>query len=88
MIIRHAGKPVGQINGVDASGNQDPNSLIPQGWQRAGALVALFGSSFGPLPAPTHLFAPNQATNKYSFNQQPQLLLQGDLPTPLLYAAS
>ena len=184
MIIRHAEKPVGQINGVDASGNQDPNSLIPQGWQRAGALVALFGSSFGPLPAPTHLFAPNQfgsgskrpfetitplaaklgltmnatpagvspgeyaptdyplmvpdalgcpgvvliawehefipsianlivgnttavpqawpaarfdvvwtfdldpATNKYSFNQHPQLLLQGDLPTPLPYAAS
>lgn len=59
MIIRHAEKPVGQINGVDESGNQDPNSLIPQGWQRAGALAPLFGSSFGPLPTPTHLFAPN-----------------------------
>src|ERR1017187_10443625 len=59
MIIRHAEKPVGQINGVDASGNPDPNSLIPQGWQRAGALVPLFGSSFGPLPTPSFLFAPN-----------------------------
>lgn len=59
MLIRHAEKPVGQINGIDESGNQDPNSLIPQGWQRAGALVPLFSSSFGPLPTPTHLFAPN-----------------------------
>lgn len=183
MIIRHAEKPVGQISGIDASGNQDPNSLIPQGWQRAGALVPLFGSSFGPLSTPTHLFAPNQfgsgskrpfetitplaaklgitidvtpegvspgqyaptdyslmvpdalecpglvliawehefipsianlivgntttvpqawpsarfdvvwvfdldpATNKYTFNQQPQLLLQGDLPSPLPMAS-
>jgi len=59
MIIRHAEKPVGQINGIDESGNADPNSLIPQGWQRAGAVVPLFGSSFGPLPSPGHLFAPN-----------------------------
>jgi len=59
MIIRHAEKPVGQISGVDESGNADLNSLIPQGWQRAGALVPLFSSSFGPLPTPTHLFAPN-----------------------------
>lgn len=59
MVIRHAEKPVGQISGVDESGNADPNSLIPQGWQRAGALVPLFGSSFGPLPAPTQVFAPN-----------------------------
>ena len=59
MIIRHAEKPVGRINGIDESGNLDANSLIPQGWQRAGALVSLFGSSFGPLPTPTHLFAPN-----------------------------
>ncbi len=59
MVIRHAEKPVGNINGVDESGNQDPNSLIPQGWQRAGGLGPLFGSSFGPLPTPTHIFAPN-----------------------------
>jgi hypothetical protein len=59
MLIRHAEKPVGQFNGIDESGNPDPNSLIPQGWQRAGALAPLFSSSFGPLPTPTHLFAPN-----------------------------
>ena len=28
------------------------------------------------------------ATTKYSFNQHPQLLLQGDLPTPLPFGAS
>ena len=63
MIIRHGEKPVEmngvQYNGIDESGNPDPNSLIPQGWQRAGALTPLFGSSFGPLPTPSHLFAPN-----------------------------
>ncbi len=64
MLIRHAEKPVvlsngTQVNGIDESGNADANSLIPQGWQRAGALVPLFGSSFGPLPTPSYLFAPN-----------------------------
>jgi hypothetical protein len=59
MIVRHAEKPAGQFNGIDEFGNPDPNSLIPQGWQRAGALVSLFGSSFGPLPSPSYLFAPN-----------------------------
>ncbi len=59
MIIRHAEKPVGKINGINESGNQDSSSLIPQGWQRAGALVTLFNSSFGPLPMPSYLFAPN-----------------------------
>ena len=66
MIIRHAEKPVGQINGIDASGHQDPNSLIPQGWQRAGALIPLFASSSGPLPTPAHIFAPNLQTSTTS----------------------
>ncbi len=59
MAIRHAEKPVGPFIGIDEFGNPDPTSLIPQGWQRAGALIPLFSSSFGPLPTPTHLFAPN-----------------------------
>jgi hypothetical protein len=188
MVIRHAEKPVTinnvQFNGIDEFGNPDANSLIPQGWQRAGGLVPLFGSSFGPLPTPSHLFAPNvfgngskrpfetitplaakleitinatpggvapgqyapsdfalmvgdalacpgvaliawehefipsianlilgntttvpqawpsarfdvvwifdlnAATNTYTFNQAPQLLLQGDLPTPILPVAA
>jgi hypothetical protein len=64
MVIRHAEKPVVESSGatylgIDENGNPDPNSLIPRGWQRAGALVPLFGSSFGPLPTPSFLFAPN-----------------------------
>ncbi len=59
MIIRHAEKPVGTITGINASGVADSSSLIPQGWQRAGALVPLFNASTGPLPVPNYLFAPN-----------------------------
>jgi hypothetical protein len=63
MIIRHAEKPVGKILGIDENGSPDSSSLIPQGWQRAGALVPLFSSSFGPLPVPAYLFAPNVFTS-------------------------
>lgn len=53
MIIRHAEKPTTTppppTNGVDITGGQDPDSLIVRGWQRAGALVALFSPSRGPL---------------------------------------
>lgn len=65
MIIRHAEKPIPAnssspaYNGIDQYGNPDPDSLIPQGWQRAGALIRLFTSSSGPLPTPQFLFAPN-----------------------------
>jgi len=53
MIIRHAEKPTTTppppTNGVTITGSPDKDSLIPQGWQRAGALVALFAPSRGPL---------------------------------------
>jgi hypothetical protein len=39
---------VGQINGIDGSGNQDPL----QGWQRARALILLFGASSAADPYP------------------------------------
>lgn len=43
MLIRHAEKPVNPPpNGIDELGTQDKHSLIPRGWQRAGALVPLF----------------------------------------------
>ena len=51
MIIRHGEKPTQnpQTCGVDINGHQNQDSLIPQGWQRAGALVALFSPARGPL---------------------------------------
>lgn len=51
MIIRHAEKPTTTplANGVTITGSQDKDSLIVLGWQRAGALVALFAPSRGPL---------------------------------------
>ena len=64
MLIRHAEKPLtdGPPHGVTIDGTQDPESLTPRGWQRAGALVGLFaGRGTAPnasrLPTPTHLFA-------------------------------
>ncbi len=64
MIIRHAEKPPasGQPFGVTADGVQDEESLIIQGWQRAGALACLFAPSRGPLQdaglaTPKFLFA-------------------------------
>jgi hypothetical protein len=53
MIIRHAEKPTTTpppaLNGVTITGQQNADSLIVRGWQRAGALVALFAPSKGPL---------------------------------------
>jgi len=49
MIIRHAEKPYGKHVGVTEHGDEDPESLIVRGWQRAGALVALFDPANGPL---------------------------------------
>jgi hypothetical protein len=37
--------------GVDDQGNQDEHSLLPRGWQRSGALAALFDRALGTLPA-------------------------------------
>jgi hypothetical protein len=58
-IIRHGEKPeeptprraVESHRGVDFHGNQNEHSLLPRGWQRSGALAALFDPSQGPLRA-------------------------------------
>ena len=44
IAIRHGEKPDddGRIFGVDVNGRNDPHSLSPRGWQRAGALVGFF----------------------------------------------
>ena len=64
-ILRHAEKPsaVGNLQpafGVDEQGRPQAESLIPRGWQRAGALAAVLGSAAPPSPfvRPTALFAP------------------------------
>jgi hypothetical protein len=43
-FVRHAEKQPGDgpPHGVLVDGTPDPDSLIPRGWQRAGALVGLF----------------------------------------------
>lgn len=42
VVIRHAEKPDGNQNGVSDTGKSGKEHLTPRGWQRAGALVALF----------------------------------------------
>jgi len=76
-IIRHGEKPAdppivepGQPPpapvapfGVDDQGIQNPHSLLPRGWQRSGALAALFDPAAGipqaGLQAPTVLLSPS-----------------------------
>jgi hypothetical protein len=57
-IIRHGEKPEDLApkhppadSGVDFRGNQNEHSLLPRGWQRSGALAALFDSTHAPLRA-------------------------------------
>jgi hypothetical protein len=65
FVIRHGEKPPDEPppHGVDADGDHDPHSLVPRGWQRAGALVTLFAPCLGQfrpgLRTPTQLIAPN-----------------------------
>ncbi len=76
-IIRHGEKPADPLPagpgqsasapaapfGVDYEGNQDPHSLLPRGWQRSGALAALFEPALGLLQAglrtPAALLSPS-----------------------------
>jgi hypothetical protein len=73
-IIRHGEKPAepdgrgkhqpdpGPPHGIDFHGRKDEHSLLPRGWQRSGALAALFGpaagSPRGGLRTPGTLLAP------------------------------
>jgi hypothetical protein len=49
MVIRHAEKPDDKHDGVTSHGQPNKESLIVGGWQRAGALAALFDPANGPL---------------------------------------
>jgi hypothetical protein len=62
-IIRHAEKPFKpHLSGVDYEGGPNEHSLLPRGWQRSGALAALFHPDSGPLRpglrTPTMLVSP------------------------------
>ena len=53
MVIRHAEKQQGQSPpyGINVEGQRTPESLIPRGWARAGALVDLFAPRVGTVRA-------------------------------------
>jgi hypothetical protein len=77
MVIRHAEKPAdsGAPFGVTADGNQDTESLIVQGWQRAGGLATLFAPARGPLQSadlvtPQFLYA--SGVGKHSTSERPE----------------
>lgn len=65
MLIRHGEKPADPPikpppHGVDHEGRHSKHSLLPKGWQRAGALAAIFADGPGdPLAAPEAIFAPD-----------------------------
>jgi len=65
-IIRHGEKPdepSTKPHGVDFQGVHNKHCLLPRGWQRSGALTALFdpalGSLQGGLRTPTTLLCPS-----------------------------
>jgi hypothetical protein len=72
-FVRHGEKQLGDgpPHGVLVDGTPDPDSLIPRGWQRAGALVGLFvprTGQAGPalLPTPSRLFASEVGPHSHS----------------------
>jgi hypothetical protein len=64
-IIRHAEKPLKPpASGVDFEGSQNEHSLLPRGWQRSGALAALFHPDFGPMRPPGGIRARRPRTGR------------------------
>ncbi|MGO4396348.1 hypothetical protein AB4Z46_33880 [Variovorax sp. M-6] len=72
FVIRHAEKPTPDnvVQAVDDFGRPNPHELSVLGWQRAGALAALFGSpsrlTASGLEQPRHLFAARPTAEKPS----------------------
>ena len=69
MVIRHAEKPEGAVQGVDADGNDGKEFLIVRGWQRAGALVRFFAPASAQfqhpgIDQPRWLFASGPVSRK------------------------
>jgi len=93
-IIRHGEKPAdppvpaGQPApaptapfGIDFQGNEDPHSLLPQGWQRSGALAVLFDPALGPLQAglqtPAALLSPDYGSADKTTAHRTHQTIQG-----------
>lgn len=59
MFIRHGEKSLGLAPfGVKEDGTQNQHSLTPQGWERAGALIAFFASpTRDGILTPIHIYA-------------------------------
>jgi len=94
-IIRHGEKPAdpppaaaGQAPaapappfGVDFQGIQDPHSVLPQGWQRSGALTVLFNPALGPLQAglqtPEALLSPDYGNPDKTAEHRTHQTIQG-----------
>jgi len=69
MLIRHAEKPEGAVQGVDANGNEGKEFLTVQGWQRAGALARFFAPASAQfqrpgIEQPQFLFASGPVSKK------------------------
>ena len=88
-IIRHGEKPQEPTpkraapahRGVDFHGNQNEHSLLPRGWQRSGALAALFDPSQGPLRAglqvPRRLISPSYGDSSKTAQHRTHQTIRG-----------
>jgi hypothetical protein len=67
--------------GIDFQGNEDPHSLLPQGWQRSGALAVLFDPALGPLQAglqtPAALLSPDYGSADKTTAHRTHQTIQG-----------
>ena len=98
MIIRHAEKPIttseGEFLGVTINGIQNQDSLIIQGWRRAGGLVSLFKPANGQfqnsdLATPQFLFATSTSAEGGNRPEETIIPLQLQLNlTPTLFPDS
>src|SRR5437764_9629771 len=81
-IVRHGEKPADTPppGGVDVMGAPNEHSLIPRGWQRAGALATLF-APFGDTPrsglmTPEQLISPDYGSPSKSPEHRPYDTIQ------------